>query len=385
MKNEVVSKYNIITMLNALTWAVANPVLFIFLISKGLTLGEAGLFFVIHSAAIVLGEIPTGAFADAYGRKKSAMASFAFSAIGVLLLIAGGQKHEIFLAAALIGMADSFSSGAIDAWAIDRLKERGQLRLSTSLFAGGHRIMLATLLFGGIMGGLVGEISKVFAVALGLPFALYGIFYCSRLPEKTPKMEFARAESSIMRRVAKALKECFSNPRLLALVAISGLAGAATFGLFVYWQPAFGRLFGWGAKEFGFLFAAMALAGIAGTALGERMAAKKYAFAITLACAGAFAMAAGFAWAAVPTLMLYLIFEVWMGAQNPIGNKLLHEEAKSSERATVGSIKNLGYRLGWAAAGLAIYLAGSPDLPGNWMISGAILIAAAAVAWKMGF
>lgn len=384
MKNEVIGQYRAVSLLSTLTWAVANPVLFVFYLSKGLSVPEAGLVVAAYSFAVVLFEIPTGAFADAYGRTKSGAVSF-------ILLIAGYAAMIFFpgmwmmLAVFIVGIADSFMSGAIDAWAVERLKERGEKHLTINLFAAGRIASIAGLLGGGIIGGMIGSWSMAAAIAIGLPVCAYGAYYCLRLPEKTPKKSFGTVEKRIMNEMSNAWNHCSKNANLRALLSIAFLLGLATYFLFAFWQPAFQQLFGWGTFEFGFLFAAMIVASLIGNLAGERYGKRRMFYAVALALSGLFAFLAGWVWAPVASLLLYLVFEMFIGMQNPTEGKLLHDNATSAQRATIASMKSLTFRLGFGMGGIVFFLFASGNIAQSWMASGALLAAAAAIAWKMGF
>jgi len=384
MKNEVIGQYRTVSLLTTLSWAVANPVLFVFYLSKGLTVAEAGLVVAAYSFAVVLFEIPTGAFADAYGRTKSGAVSF-------ILLIAGyaamifAPGMWMMLAVFIVGIADSFMSGAIDAWAVDRLKDRKEKHLTINLFAAGRVASIAALLGGGIIGGIIGSYSMVATLIIGLPICAFGAYYCLRLPEKEPKKRFGAVEKRIMDELSRAWKHCTKNANLRALLSIAFLLGLATYFLFAFWQPAFQQLFGWGTFEFGFLFAGMMVASLIGNLIGEKYGKQRLFYAIALALSGAFAFLAGWAWAPLASLLLYLLFELFIGMQNPTEGKLLHDNANSAQRATIASMKSLTFRLGFGLGGILFFLFASGNIAGSWMASGALLAVAAAIAWKMGF
>ncbi|HEY3181949.1 MAG TPA: MFS transporter [Gaiellaceae bacterium] len=101
-------------------------------------------------------EIPTGAFADVYGRRLSVIVSFFVTGSAVILLGAVPNFYAICLAWAVWGFGYTFRSGAYQAWLVD---EVGVGR-AAGLFLRGQRLAYA--------GGLVG-------LALGVAIALWNL------------------------------------------------------------------------------------------------------------------------------------------------------------------------------------------------------------------
>ena len=88
-----------------------------------LTFTEISIIMVTAMAATVVFEVPTGAFADLYGRKVSLFLSGVLGLCG-LVLIAGSSTFPFFVAASFfLGLAFAFSSGARNALLYDSLKE----------------------------------------------------------------------------------------------------------------------------------------------------------------------------------------------------------------------------------------------------------------------
>lgn len=87
---------------------------------------QVGLLLSIGMITTLILEIPTGAFADLYGKKRSVLIASLFSLIGIGCLAVGSSFPVFALGLASWGISTAFSSGAGNAWLYDSLKAIGQ-------------------------------------------------------------------------------------------------------------------------------------------------------------------------------------------------------------------------------------------------------------------
>ena len=100
----------------------AGPIFTLFLLAKGLTLQQTLTILSVLLISGILFEIPTGVFADKYGRKWSMVAGTFISA-GVWFLWLNIHTFIGFaFAYALFGLANAFCSGSDQALIYDELK-----------------------------------------------------------------------------------------------------------------------------------------------------------------------------------------------------------------------------------------------------------------------
>ena len=98
------------------------PAFWILQFNQNLNLFQIGILFSILSITSFLFEIPTGAFADIYGRKASVLFSYFLTAITLIFLSFITNFYATALIFAIWGIANTFSSGAKESWVIDNLK-----------------------------------------------------------------------------------------------------------------------------------------------------------------------------------------------------------------------------------------------------------------------
>lgn len=94
----------------------------LFLLEKGLSFTQIGILYAIREIVINVFEIPSGIFADTFGRKNSLVASFIFYIFSFLVFYTSGSFWLFLCAFVLYGMADAFRSGTHKTIIMDYLK-----------------------------------------------------------------------------------------------------------------------------------------------------------------------------------------------------------------------------------------------------------------------
>ncbi|MBT3464122.1 MFS transporter [archaeon] len=101
----------------------------------GLSYFDIGLTAGIGLLATLLCEIPTGAFADLYGRKKSVSMGLFLYLMGILILTFSSTLFYFIISSIVFGIGQAFLSGAWDALMFDSLKaikrEKEYLKISS--------------------------------------------------------------------------------------------------------------------------------------------------------------------------------------------------------------------------------------------------------------
>jgi len=88
-----------------------DPVLLIFLYSFGLSAFQIGLLYSIREIIIYIFEIPSGVFADLYGKKTELMICFIFYIMSFLMFAFGSTFWMFAIAMILFGLGEAFRSG----------------------------------------------------------------------------------------------------------------------------------------------------------------------------------------------------------------------------------------------------------------------------------
>ena len=97
----------------------------LFLRSRGVSFLEIGTLYAVRETAINLIEIPTGLFADGWGRKKTMLTSF-LSYISAFLLLYFSNSYAMLLTAMIFyAFGDACRTGTHKAMIFDYLKVKG--------------------------------------------------------------------------------------------------------------------------------------------------------------------------------------------------------------------------------------------------------------------
>jgi Major Facilitator Superfamily len=102
-----------------------QPCFIYFMASRGLSFEQAATLGAVYSAVLILAEVPTGAFADRIGRRRSMMLG-ALAMVGSSFVSYGAHSMATFgLAECLAAVSMSLCSGADSAYLFDFLQDRG--------------------------------------------------------------------------------------------------------------------------------------------------------------------------------------------------------------------------------------------------------------------
>ena len=230
-------RYKAMIFLSSLGFGVIAPVLSLLLTAHGCTLGQIGLAFGAFAIVVIAAEIPSGVFADLYGRKASFLISCALSALSCIALLLAHSFLTAMAGLMLFGLSAAFSSGSMEALIVDEtLATRGKeaLEKTVSIIA---VYQCAGMAVGALAGGYLpndGGYSAHLLTRLGLALttaALAGAFL----------HEGARAHKRREGMLKLHFKQMFGllkEKRSLTALLFALFVIAATQGMVeIYWQP----------------------------------------------------------------------------------------------------------------------------------------------------
>src|SRR5258708_8308746 len=138
----------------------------LFLRSRGLNQLQVNTVAATYFLVTFLTDVPTGAFADAIGRRVSVVLGCALHAAAFILYFYSYHYWHFLVAEIIDGVATTFGNGAIDAWAVDALDAAGFEGAKDRIFSRVAQI----LRIGAMTGALVGAYSA--RIDLAIPFLL---------------------------------------------------------------------------------------------------------------------------------------------------------------------------------------------------------------------
>ncbi|MHC1772211.1 MAG: MFS transporter [Flexilinea sp.] len=121
--------YIIIFFLNGLSIGLLLPIMSLIFTGKGGTVKELSIGFSILSLTVIILEIPSGLFADLFGRRDCFCLSLFFKSAGYFLLLSASFP-VMYAGVALFGIGKAFGSGSFEALFTDRyISEYGKEKL----------------------------------------------------------------------------------------------------------------------------------------------------------------------------------------------------------------------------------------------------------------
>lgn len=338
-------KLNLFNILTAMMFFL--PVIVLFWKENGLNMTEIMILQSIYSLVVVFLEVPSGYFADVFGR-KTALLIGAGALVGGVFIYAISYDFITFLMAEFFwGAGTAFISGADTALLYDSLFElksidRYKKLVGNFLFYG----MLATAI-ASIAGGLIGKISFRYTLFAVVPFMIFA--FLLSLTFKEPDRHKRIFKKGYLAELFKILKYCFMQKKIRWLIVYSAvLVGFNMAALWLY-QPYF-ELTGLDIAYFGFVFAAFnVISGLSSKYAHEIEAflgsKKSLIFLVLLVSVSYFLMSnfivlLGFSFAFLQQFV--------RGVERPIVTDYINRLTSSDIRATVLSAESLVGRLFYA-------------------------------------
>lgn len=268
---ETIRHYLLLKSVSAFGVSFIAAVYVTFLIAKGLNLFQVNLVNFVFFTTLFICEIPTGAFADVFGRKLSFVISCSLFSIGMFIYGLSNSFWGFALAEAISAVGSTFASGAFQAWMIDRLKYQGYEGSLSPIFAKEQQIRSGMGIVGAIIGAFLADKNMSLPWFIGgSMLACAGVMAVIYMKEED---EFIRKKFSLLgglKSMGETIKASTRYGMANKPVRFILIAGSAQFfavqAANMQWQPFFGQFLP-NKTRFGFLFAGMAISMIIGSAI----------------------------------------------------------------------------------------------------------------------
>ncbi len=180
----------------------------------------------------LLMEIPTGAFADIMGKKKTLMIAFLLQAIGNIMMGISGSFWMLAISLWLfVCVGGAFYSGTLDALVFDSLKVLKEEHLFERKIGTINATRLWAMAICGVIGGLLYSFSPGLPYILNGIVCLTGLIACFYLEE--PKIDTDKYSiMSFFKQNTLGIKELFKNAYMSKLSLFLIATGA--MGIFIY-------------------------------------------------------------------------------------------------------------------------------------------------------
>jgi MFS family permease len=341
-----------------------------------------------YFAVTFLTDVPTGAFADALGRRRSFMLGSFSRAAAFLLYFFAGSYFMFLIAEAIDGIGTTFCNGAIDAWGVDALDDAGFGEAKDRLFSRIMQLSTFGFMASAIIGAYVANMNISWPWLLGasgylLGGTIGGLLMRGEKP-RAARVEMGRLPSMISGRVADGLHQGFRRRTVLLLSTAGAIQVAAWAPFWMEWPLFLSDGYGAGVWIVGWVWSLFALARMIGAEAVARFKSdesrRSGLLAALIASAGAMLFLAGLG-GNRPNLIITVLFAMNLctGAMQPLAQSWFNEQISSNERATLLSFNStLGTLGGSIGALFGGWVADAFGIPFGWRVAGLISLSSAA-------
>jgi MFS family permease len=351
----------------ALFVGISTPAVYViqtvFFLSRGFTLTQVGIAFGLASLFRIVAEIPTGAFADAFGKKKSSQMCWLISTITSACFIFVHAPWQMYVLFSLEGISATFLSGSFDALAYQTCKKNNREDLINEFFAkvsfireAGHIISYL-----GVVGVLYalgpGRIYNFLGTNVrGMDFlwpitacgylAAFIIFFAAKEDVEPVKVNLRQNFIDNYRTSVEGIKYSKAHP-IIRKLFLSGFFLTASYVLFadIVYQP-FLLNHGFGAEKIAIIVAIASVIGaifsLVPKSLEKQFKTEKHFIEFTIILQmvlliGLFFLHSIFAFG----MLFFFIYYNMYSFREPIFQPFKQLFMKDSIRATIGSVDSL--------------------------------------------
>jgi len=376
-------------------YSIANGFLFgvypLFLRSRGLNQFEMNSVLATYFAVTFLTDVPTGAFADALGRRRSFVLGCMLR-LSAFMVYFFAHAYPIFLVAESIdGIGTTFCNGAIDAWGVDALDDAGFAGLKDRLFSRISQLMNIGFMTSALIGTYVADVNIAWpwlmsAVGYGIS-AIVGAVLMSERGGRRPHIEFAKIPAQVIDRVVNGFRHGFRSRIILMLSLANGIFFASSAPYWLEWPQYVNDSYGLGIWVVGWVYCLLTIGRLLGAEAVMRLSmdeSTRSTRLIILIAAASAAFYAGGAAAHRPNLVVAMFFlmNVLVGAMMPLMQSWFNEQIVSEQRATLLSFNSTFATMGAATGLLSVgAYADVAGIPATWKVCSAIFLAAIPCLW----
>ena len=351
----------------------------VFLMDQGFSFVIIGIALAVNGLFMTLLEVPTGALADAYGRKASTILGFVGFATGMLIIPSITDPLLLIAVFAVWGLPITLISGAAEAWVVDNLKAVKREDLIDDFFAKDQSINMIGFIFASILAGLV-----VKYWGIDMIWYISGVSMLATIPILMIQKEYFIPEKlnlkDTMKQAGQNIKEgakfSITNKQVFyLLIAMVFIAIGGEF-VMVLKQP-YMEFMDIPREFFGYI-AAIGSALCVGTpflakAIGQRTKNKNHYLAIHTLIFAAVMVAIIFINMAWLAALVLIILSVRWSMFNPIFEPYFQNVLPSEIRATMGSFRNMVYAAGLLIGDVILSLFTDSFGPGNMLVLGGLI------------
>ena len=385
MQKKIIRQYYTLSFLfNVAGMSVISATYVTYLLNNGLNLFQANMVNAIYFLTLFVFEIPTGAFADIFGRKTSFVTACGLLSASMFVYGCSHSFTGFLIAETIAAIGCTFRTGAFNSWLVDSLKHHGYSGDCRRYFARENMICQ--------IGGAVGAIGGSYLAARSpsLPWFTGGFMlaittvlaYAIMKEEYFVKSKFSWKSGFIsMRDITRSSIQYGKKDKVVRFILITtGIQIFAVQALNMFWQPFFKSH---GVKEsgLGWIFAGVMLCVAIGSFIASMIKNghnEKQMILWTQIITGTLILVT-VSMSGLPALLtLFLLHEIPRGCCAPLIEGYLQKQIPSHERATISSFCKVSPHItGFIGLLISGLIAQKFGIPVAWTVSGIFLITCA--------
>lgn len=332
------------------SFSLTDGVWIIFLLQRGFSLVEVGLAETVFHIASFLFELPSGAIADLFGRKKAMIASSLSMILSCVLMIAAWNLPLLCLAMVFTAFSYNLNSGTRDALTYDSLKADGKEDRFLAVNANQRFLYSVSASLSKLSTGLAGRIGYVWSYCCNILFSGVGIVLIDGMKEpqvtqaqkNRPKFSCATLLQDLGRQLAESGRFLRRRPDTAVKMLLDAMIGCGGTLTVFFLQQHFSAN-GVSLGQIGVFLLIAELGGMVGTRcaawLGKRLPFSTLAMACAfLSCAGVMLTGSSRSLLAVTGAFFLRLFSVLL---ETITSEKVNRELPSDQRATLISVGSI--------------------------------------------
>ena len=357
----------------------------LFLRARGLNQLQMNSVLATYFTVTFLTDVPTGAFADALGRRRSFMLGCALRTAAFMVYFFAYRYPMFLLGETIDGIGTTFCNGAIDAWGVDALDQAGFQGLKDRLFSRISQLTNVGFMASAVIGAYVAGHNIAWPWVLGAAgYSVAGVVGALLMNDdgrKAAQLDLAAMGAQVGRRISDGLREGFGRRSVLLLSLANGVLFAAWAPYWLEWPQFFNDTYTVGIWIVGWLYSLFTIARMAGAEAMIRIGGDEHMRPPRLTMLAIASAALMFSAGAVghrPSMVLPILTALnfcW-GSLMPLEQSWFNEQLGAAERATLLSFNStfatLGGSMGLLAGGVIADRAG---IQATWQFGGLLSLA----------
>jgi MFS family permease len=328
---------------------IIAPIWIIYL-NKTFSFTEISIALAISSFTPIIFEVPTGAVADLFGRKLSTIISMILMGFFALALPFTKVPWMLYALFVFFGVAQTFSSGASDAWVVDYLHHKKKKKWVQSYFTKFWSLASAGFIIGPLVASILAtflSLDYVFYIQgiLWFGLALFMTVFCKEYFKKS-KVKFNEIFSKTYKNSKDAIKFTFKNKTIMLMTLATMFFAIILASEDLALQPFLVSL-GLSVEHLGYVFSIIGAVGVFAPLLGKKLSGKfshpKRFFVFNkfiLLILRILIIVAVFPFYILGTALIVLFHGI-RDVEFPVITSYYHKFLPSKLRATIGSTSNM--------------------------------------------